>query len=75
MITGSTSAVVGTSASAADVLCGANHLGAGSNCHAGINDCLGNSKGAKDGKGGGIVGQGVNNEDMLVPRNGQVLRG
>jgi hypothetical protein len=75
MITGSTGAAVGMSASAADVSCGVTDLDAGSNCHAGVNDRVGDSKGAKEGKGGGIVGRGVDNADTSGPWNGQVLRG
>ncbi len=61
MITGLTGAAVGVSASSADVLCGATNLDAGRNSHAGVNDHHGNSKGAKDSEGGGIVGHGIDN--------------
>ncbi len=56
--------------SAVDVLCGMADLDVGSNCHAGVNDRLGDSKGAKDGEGsgvvGGVVGRAVDDADTSV---------
>ncbi len=68
-------AIVGASASAADVSCGATDLDAGRNCHTGVNDSHSDSKGEKDRKGGGIAGHSIDYAYTLGPWNGQVLRG